>query len=905
MAPNTQPRVLLPLKVDAFVLNKPVVDAEFDPNNKDKSQVKAKIAPIVQPNYSFLSLSKDFIQNDILNPVDLHNSWPSQYNSRFTDIDTGKERKHRQGVYVHWTIPRLYRSGVTETKSSNPDSPDPPNVDKSAPDFLCVPTRWLVVRTITKRDSVKPASAWDEGLKPVTGWIVESDRRFDLDKTGNDPDKIGDDVDLQVDVSPFIYAQSENVKLDKQAEVFIGRKTEALKWVEDKSASRIPNFKLVMSSNQLFADYQPHCTNVFSIVDNFQYKEDAYLTEASASYSVIGWHSDATDDVFNKKLNHQDRMNALQLEINGAVTNPDNDIQKAFETWLKANDETLTLCHGAIYSVKWDASKKPSKVPADDYCQQLNSLLPISVGTTPMDALMAYARPHSSKDTGVVKELEGLLLELEKHLLARDDGVEAQQQAKDLLYNWNYIRNEGGKSYHVAGNEEPTAVPDNLRGLIELNREQQFLDAIERTLKRSRWYMFSEWWKEVTDSSPSDDRSEKRKGDVQDLKDRIDDLITMRNVCNNRIQDALKSQKQLEPGVTSAFYQQRDPTVLVGGIRTGWEHDYLSKLQIRLESQLVANTQLPELADEKSAWNIFLNAISTRLPSDLSPTMQDLLREFVTLQPENTDPSLSGVKRYPQFHDQLTIGADMPKNWRDRWNDTQPWFPLFMEWEVEYHHVDFEDFTLSPRRSRPGEANKLRYGIDPDIDLNDKYAARKNRDKRSFSGRALILPQPTFSLEAKIQQLFSDTPTDKLGDILDKTKRDKLEQELYHLAFLSAPLDGFTAHLTTLQQGSHIRPILRKTTQQGVEFVPIKESLRPVAGFEMEEMKEIELETDQTPYWTSELFLNHYPLFKPVAHGQFKFKKLNIIDKFGKYGRIMLILQTVLRVLHRTSDPCY
>jgi hypothetical protein len=52
------------------------------------------------------------------------------------------------------------------------------------------------------------------------------------------------------------------------------------------------------SSNHLFADYQPHNSNVFSILDNFKYRDDAFLNYAEADFYILGWHADATQDLF-------------------------------------------------------------------------------------------------------------------------------------------------------------------------------------------------------------------------------------------------------------------------------------------------------------------------------------------------------------------------------------------------------------------------------------------------------------------------------------------------------------------------------------------------------------------------------------------------------------------------------
>lgn len=67
--------VLLPMKVDAFVLNDAVC-----------SSPSYKIAPITQPNYTFLRLHDNLIEADILDHVDLHAPADPDLTSRITDL---------------------------------------------------------------------------------------------------------------------------------------------------------------------------------------------------------------------------------------------------------------------------------------------------------------------------------------------------------------------------------------------------------------------------------------------------------------------------------------------------------------------------------------------------------------------------------------------------------------------------------------------------------------------------------------------------------------------------------------------------------------------------------------------------------------------------------------------------
>ena len=67
--------VLLPLQLHAFALTEGCCNSS-----------NYRIAPITQPNYTFLRLHDNLIAADVLDHVDLHSVSPSTLNSRVTDL---------------------------------------------------------------------------------------------------------------------------------------------------------------------------------------------------------------------------------------------------------------------------------------------------------------------------------------------------------------------------------------------------------------------------------------------------------------------------------------------------------------------------------------------------------------------------------------------------------------------------------------------------------------------------------------------------------------------------------------------------------------------------------------------------------------------------------------------------
>jgi hypothetical protein len=530
-----------------------------------------------------------------------------------------------------------------------------------------------------------------------------------------------------------------------------------------------------------------------------------------------------------------------------------------------------------MYSVEWDVTQKPKKVPADTHGHDLQNHLPVAVGTTPLDSLLAYIHAHrdGGGDEDIKKVIDSIIF-IQKYLIIQDDSVDGQQQADDLLYNYNYDSVNGGTHYYLAGSDDPTkparnpspAVADKL---AKLNREQFRLDTLNRTANRVQWELFSLWWKFVCEGT----NQSSYKGKVEDIMINWGELTQCIKESKDIIRLLLDPAEEpdlaiAKPGVLPSFHQQRDPTLLVGNIESGWPQDWLETLKVRL------NTEITTWADRDKLGNIGDELCIPKIPTAIQDTAKALIKEFINLSPDFTT-SIPEHTFVPLYHDLGVTRDDSPPPWRDRWEGTQPWFPLFLEWEVEYSHVPFSSWSLEERSTATGDYPKLRYGIEKDDKL---FNHLDKTDRRSLSGRVLILPQPNFSLQSKITQLLDGTPETERDNILPEDKRKQLLENLHKLAFLSSPLAGLHDHLLTMVQGTHIKPNVRHS---GEKLVAIGAAINVPAGFDKPQFNVIGTETDLTPYGTLVQFYDFpHSAFKPVTHGQFIFKKLNIIDKFGQ-----------------------
>ena len=881
--------VCVPMKVDAFILNEAVVAG---PPSNAKGAVH--IAPITQPNYTFLRLDNGVIQNDVLDHVDLHYTSPLSRNSRLYDLGSDEKRQNRQGVYISWTMPRVYRAGTAATESAGDQKGTrqqegyPPidpagQPDYSAPTFRPVPTRWIVVRHIDT-STIKPAVSPDVAKQlQCQAWVVESDAQFSIDD-------LDENVDLQTDVSPFISPSRNNDQsaIEQQAEVFIGKKTALSDWSEKgNTVPRINSLSILDSSNHLFADYQPHNSNVFSMIDGFSYLDAShktqYITSASASYFVLGYHVDPTQDLFYME---QD-VTTLGTRLDSLLMTPADANAQEFIDWSRKSVAARMVCHGTVYDVNWDAVNPPASMPAQDAADNLLLQQPVALGTSPLETLLAHIQAHVGNDTGDIKQLEEDILAIQKLLIAQDEGVDSQMEAQDILTSNAYDRVGGGFRWHLTGSKDGE-VPsdDDIAILTKMNDTQLALDNAVRTVECLQWDLFSDWWKWVSASDQTPDLQAKISAEVTSISSRLATLIGspsqpsvasitswMTAISNYKLQ-----LPNAESSANDAFYQQKDPTILVGGIQPGWQYDYLSKLLIRLEDETVTSSI------DDPTWSTFqalVDLVGSKLPNEQSTIKScvlNLLSEFYALRPESTMTNPPAGKLFPLYHDQgLNPDNITTAPWRDRWENTQPWLPLYLEWEAEYFHIPYEDWTLD-QPSNGSPARKLQYIIEPGVDLEDLHIA----DIRTLSGRVLMLPQASYSLSSSISQLFSNTTTTILDQYLPKDQRDFLLKNIYKLPFLSSPMVGLTQHLVTQVTGTHIKPSQR----------PIGEELTPMAaavaagqriGVQAVQIQQMATQTSLTPY--GDLIVNldtTYPCFKPVTHGQLKFTQINIVDKFGQ-----------------------
>lgn len=860
---------------------------------------------------------------------DLHNASPATFNPRLTDLATLEPRLERQGVHLHWMLPRAYRSG---TASDDHDGTKDGR-DSRAPAFRNAPDRWLIIRRL-HANSFKPEDAIKtEKQNELTAWVIESNRLRNIQTFDRD-------VDIELECAPFVKGESKLDSLDGQAEIFIGRRFELETWKEEFSPQTAGNYvplNVVGAANPFFADYVPHNSNVFSMLDNFGWKNPdgtkSYLSQATASYYVIGWHANPDDDPVLGSTSLSSVLRSLSMQMK---------LELPEGTKVDVN---RLLCHGAIYTVQYNSESTTVNVPANDAAQKFANKLshPVTVGATALDAVLAYVRAHQEElktaknlpaDDAEIENIEADIILLETLLLKQADDVDSQQEAIDMLSANNFQPAEdSGCHWHfsaadadlgqagTASRTDKVFDPSGqqLRDLASLNAAQLALDSVTRELQAERWNLFARWWQFVADPDLQDvskrdtliARTKAQFTIVDSLRKKKLKLLTVRDNCLIPLGGTDEKTRLVQRGTQGRFSTQKDPTILVPGVTNPWPVDWTLPLKVRLSSQVQPN-QLPDALPDgwKHLGDLLGKQITPRVPAAIQSGIKVLISEFFNLHP--TEGSLDSWKEpnpgvYPLYHDHIENHApvdslDAKGQGRDQWK-AQPWFPLFMEWEIRYYHIPFDSWGFMEVVSSPtvGNLKHWRYGIKDKASIQDlaNDTVNKHVDERVITGRVLILPQPGFNLKVNIQQLFNSTSRSDLPDDLkyepatnedkklaadkDQAKRDLFLARISQMNYLSAPLSGFQDHLVTKLNGTHLKPSYRAPGQAVVPFQAAINAAKDGAGFDNDQIKAMDIETDKVP------FANHVPFpddsiapFKPACHGQFKFTRLDIFDKFGQ-----------------------
>jgi YVTN family beta-propeller protein len=757
--------------------------------------------------------------------------------SNLAQFDSPENRSLLQdpdpGVYVQWELPQGLRHGVHQALHDSVT-------------FPCVPNRWLVVRM-----------SGPTGQRTAAAWIVESDF-------------LGSEGSATFPAPDF-------------KPTLLGRKLPLAGWQETAAQNPAAYFKpltAVSSGDITFTSYQPYHPNVFSIHDSLDGIEQDTL-----SYFVAGWYSVPNDDPLTLL------QASIQAELLEAQkTNPHTTYADMLPDWLKKLQENYlwqiagitvenspafetviknlqqTVCHGMVSGLTWD---RQGPTPA---ASEINPAeIKLAVGHTALAALIALIKElsHSENPTLIPPAVLHAFQVGYLDQLAELDGDEILAQ---LLHQdefnpvsgeniWEIIASNDGNAAagdNPSGEEPVTSLPlAIIQQLNTLNYQQVTLDEQKRLLQTWQWELYALWWKlgkikmsPVSHFINTDVRNElegqlNTNPDKKNFFQRVQqqqqtvNQLTLQLEQNCRVLG--ETLAQLEGGYRlksvprDNFWQPSDPVVLMTGIKAPPQNVTFSVLTCRYADQHIHTINYPDHTGQSLNLDVAHFPISILDLTQLPATLTDLWQEFCLL--ETAIPQASSPLQASEASEVLPNFPLTP------W--TQPWQPLFMDWQILWHSIPFDAWRFD------GE----RYHVE---------SLPSDFSPQTLNGRTFLTPEASFAFKSQLVQ-FIDRHLE-LKERYPNLNIDELTQEIAGWDVLSQRLSGL--HYQFVQRDVTLNRVPRamdSAEQPFYDVIAAEAHHPPLPGA---------LQT--SPFALPPSF------FQPVCHGQFTIKQLSIMDRFGQ-----------------------
>lgn len=709
------------------------------------------------------------------------------------------------------------------------------------------------------------------------------------------------DEDVEVTSSPLI---DFDLPPSQQGQTFLGQKWKLNDWTgESNTRTHIP-LTVHRAANPYFGDYQPQNSSVFSLFDDMSFVDSVgkgKFYSVSVSYTIVGYHPDPATDPLNAPFaadqTKYDRLDALSLR-------PMNDSTR---TDLDRNNTMRTFCYGSMYNIHWekalpspdDATLFPKpwqhdiSFPADEVQKEFLQSHPVSIGTNALDALFGWlgSIPDNvetslpPQDVVPAELIKKNIMKIRTLLQDLNDNLDAQLQAEDMLAMNNYVPSRSGSLWHLQSQDDNSKnqLPsiETIELLRALNENQTRVNAYVRRLKRLQGELFNVWWRYACDRLKGDATIQAARKETalqaaaaltQQIRVTSNTIPQLQSLIDG-IKDNALLKDQLKEGAELPFYIQRDPTLFVAGLRSAWPTNVDDTLPVRSESN-TTSTSGNHTPGSVCSWDAnYQYKLRAKLPSEIRASAE---RIFLESCMNWTD-------------DLCTLDHDIYYKNGDRFTGSNGWFPLFIEWEAEYYHIPFDSWEFSEAAS----SGVVGYHIK---DSSDVTTSTIKGDLRNLTGRCPIIPQASSILATTLQQAF-----DRIGAAnlpIDQDQQDEVLASARQLDTVSTPLDGFTNQLITQMQGTHLTPVIYdkdgkpQFVDSGAAQISAELSLN-AADLALDGTQ-----IDTTPFASLVRIVadaGAYSPFKPCTHGQFRFTKFNIIDKFGQ----------VVQGIKSTCDPTH
>ena len=742
------------------------------------------------------------------------------------------------GIHLHWTLP-----DAINHIASNEHSEEVPKV----------PNRWLIARLQLKEDgTINPAF-----------WVLESNYLVYPDN--HQYDKTGTSV-------PHLEGYDE----DDYTYRFLGKVFDFEKWQPEEMLEENDEYSdqlTALGFGQLhFSALYPNCNTVFGFHDKL---ED--IDQGNISYSIIGWHAEAEDDLVKSRNKVFEKVVAPMLE------KMQEKLLQEGQMTFDAEDYDSAIYHGLVYHIGWDKTKnylgqeKDQKISAN-----------ISIGNSQEEAFSAmHTNEHAPTEKALTLLQHGFLKEIDNTTI---------DQLEERLFDGTFNATSGGVNWSLEIDEATPAdqLSDTDLDLSELNRIQSEWEEVKREYNFFKWMAFSDWYKYTYQTYQKNQEGQQRPFPTSDFDhDKYEEIkarfatdpafeVLKEKYENFSFDDSALATKlnklaDIKDDIT-LNYDNKDYTI----------DDYLEKVEETYLSKIESTYPKTKAQSKTSFFAPLDPAILIKLPKN------NWLFAGKRNQPEGDEPLIRTVDQILDIESPDLPKAEAPDHWSQNWSweiinkllgeaayyassetlfsgsgkepepfsrivwAENPCLPLMLDWEVEY--------------VTRGEGSKKNFApsffqdyfeFDQDNNLQYQKKVWDSYQKSAFSGRC-VLNDYIRQNEKNIQKEMGDK---------DHPENKVLDPNFF---YLSQQLDGFSSNL-----------LMRRKSIE-LDIVDPKNA-------------DIDLINDfinqQNAY--SPLFGNTY---SPVRNGLFRILNLRIIDAFGQIKNIDIQNEFYASSIKRDAD---
>jgi hypothetical protein len=772
-----------------------------------------------------------------------------------------------KGIHLHWTLPKAFRHGIQNEKAP-------------APEFPLVPNRWLITRTHVEKDTGQAGNP-----KIYTRhWIIESDR---VSEPGDTPNYLlANKKSATAPLSPA----------DSLKTVKIGKVSDAAGWNET-AASRI-KLTIVAPGDPGYAAFYSSCEGIFGFHDDLI---TTPVKADHCSYTVSGWYADPKDDILSvadaKKW--LEKIKELGWEITdpgatGDINLPVSVLCHAMIQQVPCGENPALIWDTPVVSninIGIGNSSAEALAPL-----MINNIAgKDQVLKEAFDPLLASYQYKLVTEHGNSKKGRDVLKRQihNNEFHAENGGIVWTVENKEKQAGPENAGNENNTPPYLPFPGKISALLAELNALqYKYNKDVEILYSLQEELYAA-WYIKA--WLNTQDGPDEEKKTgiaQKVNAEMEKIKNKLQAYKTIpaspdgtfasgfkeagklaiekkKTELNNELEKYPSLNYELKESRMPPYYLPNEPAIVMDGLKPLMAFDEKGNLACRFHDQVIkmitypypdidppATVIIPAVSGNDKGLDSYLNAPllnNSSIPGEailiikeamlLDPAINHLkaIVASINIGGVSSDQRIADLERsiqnkladpaHPVFNDSLAPPSFASVKW------TQPWNPLYAEWEIEW--LSSYD-TLTTEKIFAD----WKYDFHSEDYRNSKTRFQtSNENASTYRGRIPL----SSGLTGKVNDIFSSIPA--------------LEKISYLFQPVSQILSGLNNNFVTLESGLQLPPV--SGSPDGISGV----------------IDNIILDIDDQYLWRP---MPGAKDFFPVRSGYFRIRNLFIIDSFGR-----------------------